>query len=130
MSAGSSTQVSSETFGPVWIMAGLVLIIAGTFCPTAPVVTAIALIALGTTEIIVSRQQKSPSPLLVVLVHGATYAMLYALFIGARLYTPHSAPASSLTLLTTLDLAASTLPMAIAARRILACLRASLLPRP
>jgi hypothetical protein len=104
--------------------------IAGAFSPNAPMVTAIALIALGTTEILVSRQQKSPSPLLLVLVHGATYAMLYALFIGARLYTPTAGPASSLTLLTILDLAMSTLPMAIAARRILTCLRASLLPRP
>jgi hypothetical protein len=129
MPAASSPQISSETFGPVWILAGLALMIVVAFYPNAPVVTAVALIALGTTEVVVSRPSKWPSPLAIVLLHGTTYAMLYAIFIGARLYTPPNARASSLTLLTTLDLAASTLPMAIATRRMLAHFRASVLPR-
>jgi hypothetical protein len=130
MSAASAPQISSATFGPVWIMVGLALMMVVAFYPNAPVVTAIALIALGTTEVVVSRPSKWPWPLAIVLLHGTTYAMLYAIFIGARLYTPPNTRASSPTLLTMLDLAASTLPMAIAARRMLAYIRASVLPRP
>ena len=128
MSAGPSSQLSSNAFGPTWIVIGLAIMIAGAFYPNAPMVTAIGLIALGATEVVISRHDR-PSVAPTLLLHGATYALLYALFIGARLHTPASAPASPLTLPATLDLAASTLPMALALRRILACLRTATLSR-
>jgi hypothetical protein len=130
MSAGSSPRLSFARIGPYWVAVGLVLMISSSFYPTGPVVTALGLIALGTIEIDASHQPKSARSLQLILLHGTTYAMLYALFIGARLHASTNAPLSSLNTLTTLDLAASTLPMAIALRRILACLRASVLPRP
>ena len=114
--------------GPLWVGAGLMLMIAGALFPNAPIVTGIALIALGTTEVVISRQSASPRSAGILLLHGTTYAMLYVLFVGARLHTPGglSAPLSQLTML---DLFVSTIPMAVACRRIVASLRGSVLSR-
>jgi hypothetical protein len=130
MSADSSSRVSSNVFGPTWITIGLAIMIVGAFYPDAPMVTAIGFVALGATDVIVLRRHEPSSVLPTVLLHGITYALLYALFIGARLHSPASAAASPLTLLTALDLAASMLPMAIALRRLLACLRTATLSQP
>jgi hypothetical protein len=130
MPAGPSSRLSSDTFSPVWIGLGLTIVILGAFYPNAPVVTAIALISLGATEALVSRGHWPPSAVSLILLHSISYTLLYALFIGARLYTPAGTSAAPLTLLTSLDLVASTLPMAVALRRILACLRTATLSRP
>ena len=119
---------SSLPSGPLWIGAGLLLMLVGAVFPDGPIVTAIALIALGTTEVVVSRQAKSPASAGIVLLHSTTYAMLYVLFVGARLHTP-GATSASLTPFTALDLAVSTIPMAIACRRVVACIRGSVLSR-
>src|SRR5262245_44368275 len=129
MSAGSS-HISSNALGPTWITVGLAIMLVGAFYPNAPMVTAIGLIALGATEVIVSRRHGPSSVTPLILLHATTYALLYALFIGARLHMPAAAPASSLAALTLLDLAASTLPMTLAFRRVLACLRTATPSRP
>jgi len=127
MSAGVSSQNHSNGLGPLWITIGLAIMVVGAFYPNAPVVTALSLIALGATEVAVSRRHESPSPVPIVLIQGTTYALLYALFIGARLHTHGEALAGPLTML---DLAASMFPIAIVLRRILACLRSGSLSRP
>jgi hypothetical protein len=127
MSANPSSHLSSNVLGQTWIAVGLAIMVAGVFFPIAPMVTAIALIALGATEVLMSRQHANTSAWPLIVLQSTTYALLYALFIGARLHTPAEGPGSSLTLV---DFAVSTLPMALALRRILACLRTATLSRP
>jgi hypothetical protein len=109
-------------FPPVLISIGLVILVAAAYWPSAPVVTAIAIIALGSTEVIVSRFRGSVAALPIIVLHGMTYVALYSLFVGARLHVPAVAPPLSVNNLS-LDLAASTFPMTVALNRIFNCLR-------
>jgi hypothetical protein len=119
-----NTQFPSALVG-----VGLLILLAATCLPSAPVVTAMAIIALGSTDVMVARFRGSVAALPILGLHGMTYALLYSLFVGARLHVPAAAPTHGLGGLTVFDLAASALPMAIALSRIFNCLRQSALPR-
>jgi hypothetical protein len=115
--------------GEAYIGLGVAILIAAAWWPDAPVVTAMAIIALGATEVTVSRFRGSVAALPIVMLHGATYTLLYALFIGARLHGAGAASAAGITGFAAFDLAASFMPMAIALKHIASCLRQSIMPR-
>ena len=102
---------------------GLVVLTAGPWWPHAPFVTAMAIITLGATEIMLARFRDSAALLPVAVLHGVAYTGLYGLFIGATLHTS----AAALSALAMLDLIASAFPMAIALKRISGALRQSTL---
>jgi hypothetical protein len=101
-----------------WIGVGLVIFIAAGWVPAMPVVTAMAILALGATNATIARFARSPALIPVVLLHAATYATLYALFIGATLHAATGSTTGRLSAWSALDLVASTLPMAVALKRI------------
>jgi hypothetical protein len=110
---------------------GLLILITFAWWPDAPVVTAIATIALGATDSMIARFRSSPAAIPIMVLHGMTYTLLYALFVGARLHvaTP-AALTPGVSGLAMLDLIASAFPMAIALKRISSCLWPSALSRP
>ncbi len=91
--------------------------------PGAPVVTAMAIIALGATYAAIDRYNRGTLMLPVVILQATTYAALYGLFIGATLHAGATRPTASLSGWTLLDLAFSTIPMAVALQHIVSCLR-------
>ena len=111
------------------IGAGLAILLAVTWWPNAPILTAVALIALGATQITLARFHGTPAFVTVLVLHAATYVSLYALFVCATLHAATVSAASSMSGWTALDLAASALPMAIALKRISSSLRPSTLSR-
>ncbi len=98
------------------IGAGLAILIAATWIPAVPVVTAFAILALGATEATLARFRSSPALVSIVLLHAATYAALYGLFIGATFHAAYST-GNSLDACQALDLIASAFLMAIALQR-------------
>ena len=97
---------------------------------TAPVLSAVGLIILGATLATIDRFSSSPALPAVLVLHSATYACVYGVFLGATLHKATSGAANGLTLVQTLDLIASALPVAVAAQRALAALRSQAdLPR-
>jgi hypothetical protein len=108
---------------PMLIGIGLVTLLTASHWPTAPVVTAMAIIALGSTDVLIARFRKSVAALQILVLHGMTYVLLYSLFIGARLHVPTTAPMPVVNNLTMLDLAISAFPMTVALSRIFNCLR-------
>jgi hypothetical protein len=108
---------------PVQIGIGLAILLASVFWPSAPVVTAIAIIALGSTDVMVARFRGSVAALPILVLHGMTYVLLYSLFVGARLHVPTAAPSTGVNNLSMLDLAVSAFPMAAVLSRIFNCLR-------
>ena len=87
-----------------------------------------AILSLGATNTTLDRFRGTPALRPVLLLHGATYAGLYGLFIGATLQAASAASTADLSPWTALDLAASSLPMAVALRRIVSGLRQSFEP--
>jgi hypothetical protein len=110
--------LSGAVRGETCIGLGLVILIAAAWWPDAPLVTAIAIIALGATHAMACRFRSSTAAVPVIILHGMTYALLYALFVGARLHTPTAAPSASVSGLVMVDLIASAFPMAFALKRI------------
>jgi hypothetical protein len=108
------------------IAVGLAFLIAGSWMPALPVVTAMAILALGATNATIARFSSSPSLVPVALLNAATYLALYGLFIGATLYAATAASTASVSAWTVLDLAASTLPMAAVLHRTMRALRQKL----
>jgi len=108
--------------GEAYIGLGLVVLIIASWWPNAPFVTAVAIISLGATEITLTRFRDKSALLPVAVLHGVAYTGLYGLFIGASLHTHAATPSASASGLATLDLIASTFPMAIALKRIWASL--------
>ncbi len=124
MNFGSLSRLPSGfAAGPAWIAVGLLLMIVAVVFPDAPIVTAVAIIALGVTEVTIARTPRSASTIPILILHALCYALLYALFAGSRLHQSLEAPTTTLSVFTTLDLALSLLPMAIALKRISSCLR-------
>jgi hypothetical protein len=104
--------------GTSFIAVGLVVLLLAPAWPTAPVVTAVSLIALGATHITLARLRNNPHVLPLVFLHAAIYTVLYALFLCATLHASSVAAASNIQLHVGLDIALSVLPMAVAAQRI------------
>jgi hypothetical protein len=102
--------------GPVWIAGGIATLLAAACWPVIPVVTGMSLIALGATLAVISRVESARHFRLLVFVHVVVYASLYVLFVGSVCHGATIAPHHGLGLLQTVDLLASTVPMAVAAR--------------
>jgi hypothetical protein len=114
---------------PALIGGGLVLMILAAWLPIVPVVTGMAMIALGSTELTLARFRDAAVFVPALVLHATTYALLYALFVGAQLHASQMAPLTRASDLAALDLAISIVPMAIAIRRISAALQQSFLSR-
>jgi hypothetical protein len=116
-------------FPPVLIGIGLAILLTSSCWSSAPVVTSMALIALGSTEVTVARCRGSVAGLPLLVFHGIVYGLLYSLFAGARLHFPTAAHSSGVNNLLMLDLAVSACPMAVALGRIFHCLRTLVVSR-
>ena len=122
----SRRQISATAL----IGVGLLTLIVSAFWPSAPVVTAMAIIALGATGVTLARFQGNAALLTIVILHSLTYATLYAVFIGATLNSTHQHSASNFAIWNTLDLTLSVFPMVVLLRRIYHALCQSRLSRP
>jgi hypothetical protein len=100
---------------PTLIFVGLAILLASAWWTVLPVVTAMALVALGATGAAMRRSQGSRSSFAVVAAHFFVYLNLYFLFAGAVCHA--AIQADGLTILIGLDLGLSVLPMAILVQR-------------
>jgi hypothetical protein len=98
------------------IGAGLATLLASTWIPTLPVITALAVLALGATYATIARFRRSPALMPVLLLHAITYTALYGLFIGATFHAAASV-GQSIGVWHALDLVASALVMTITLQR-------------
>jgi hypothetical protein len=110
--------------GPTAIATGLAILTAAILWPGVPVVTAMALAALGATSATLARFRGTAAILPIMLAHFAIYGSLYALFVGATLHAAASRSGPSLNVFTIVDLALSVFPLAIALERVWCALRA------
>jgi hypothetical protein len=117
-------------WAPSLIGIGLATLIAGSFWPEAPVTTAMAMIALGTTDVTLARFSGRAALLPTTILHATTYASLYVMFLGATLHSASVSSAAGVGVWTGLDLAASLVVVVIALQRIVRCVRHSNLSRP
>ena len=109
-------------FAPAFIGIGLIVLITAGAMPLAPVVSAMALIALGTTEITIERYWNKATFAASLLVHCLVYGTLYTLFVCVKLENAHidRAPINPIV---ALDVLASLVPLTIALRRVLVAFR-------
>jgi hypothetical protein len=115
----TADQVSS--WGPALIAAGLGVLLSAAWWPTAPLVSAMALLALGATGATLARFGTSPGFPTILAVHVVVYAGLYVLFVGATLHT--ATRSGGVEWWRAADLAASFWPMIAASRLSFAALR-------
>jgi hypothetical protein len=101
---------------PRLIAVGLAIQLAFVWWPAAPVVTAMALVALGATGATIVRLANHRAAPLLVAAHLLVYGSLYLLFVGAVLHAAAAASPRGLELRLCLDLAASIWPMAVAGK--------------
>jgi hypothetical protein len=102
---------------PLAMALGLGMLIAAGWWPQTPVVSAMALVALGATGATVVRLSGQGSAVLPLLaVHLFVYSSLYLLMIGSACHSASSDPERGWHLLKSLDLVASLGPIALAAR--------------
>jgi hypothetical protein len=109
--------------GTTLIAGGTALLLVSVCRPQMPAVTAMALVALGATDVTLARFRWSPAVVPILVLHATTYGGLFALFVGAVLDAAARSSSSTLSFPLALDLAASTLPAAVALRRIGTALR-------
>jgi hypothetical protein len=119
--SGRSAATSSSA-GPLLITVGLVGLIASAWL-LVPVVTAMAVLTFGATLVTLARFDGTPALIPVIILHTAAYGGLYGLFIGARLHATASAPTPMSHLWPALDIALSTMPIALALQQVLNGLR-------
>lgn len=108
--------------GQLLIAVGLAGVLVGTYWATVPIVTAVSLLILGATRATVARYRRSPAFTGMLLLHSATYAALYTLFLGAALHNA-TTTTSAIPLPISLDLVASVVPVVLAAKHIAAAIR-------
>ncbi|MCC7475787.1 MAG: hypothetical protein IT425_10345 [Pirellulales bacterium] len=82
---GPPALTSFNAHGPLTIAAGLIPMILSPWLTAMPLVTAMALVALGATEATITRFRSSPNRGWVLAIHATCYAGLYALFVAATL---------------------------------------------
>ena len=124
----SQVTLPSATAGPLLIAVGLAGLLASAWLPAVPVVTAMAILALGATDAMLVRFRHSPAFVPIILLHSAAYAALYGLFVGATLHATATAAGQGVNAWEALDLAASTLLMALALQRIGSAIRRQFSP--
>ena len=100
-----------------------------TFWPGAPVVTAMAIIALGATETTLARFRGNGAFLPVVVLHSTIYASLYALFVGATLNSMNAHSAFNVASMEHIRSGRQRASHGCLDRRIFGCLRQSFLSR-
>ena len=125
MLRNSRSALPTSSSGVLLIAIGLAVLILAAWIPALPVVTAMAILTLGATDATLARFHGTRALRPVILLHVATYATLFALFIGATLHAVGAASTASLSRWMLFDLAVSALPMAVAAQRIVGALRHS-----
>lgn len=110
-------QISNASWvyrwAPALIGAGLLLLFASVSWPMLPVVTGMALIALGATGATVARFRGTQALVPVIVLHVAIYGGLYVLFVGATLHAAARNDAG-IGLPAAIDLAASLGPVTAA----------------
>jgi hypothetical protein len=116
------TAASLRTAVPVLIAIGLGGLIASAWLPV-PVVTAMAVLTLGVTEVTIDRFGHSAALLTIIALHSVIYAGLYGLFIGAALHAATSASVAVRGGSPLVDIAISSVPMAVALQRAVTALR-------
>lgn len=124
----ASGKLPNALGAPTLIGVGLALLIAASWWPGAPVVTAMSVITLGATIVTLARLRGTAALVPVMILHGTTYVGLYGLFIAATCRVASSASAGSVPCTVVLDVAASALPMGIALQRISTGLLQSIRP--
>jgi hypothetical protein len=117
-----TASLRREAWGPLAIAIGIATLLAAAYWPVMPVVSGMSLVALGATLAVVSRfaQVRRHRPL--VFVHAVVYASLYVLFVGSVCHGTTAAGQPGLSLLRGIDLLASGVPMALAARLVVSSL--------
>ena len=112
----SKLQSRRPTCPRLLIGVGLAILLASNWIPALPVITALAVLALGATDATIARFNRSPALVPVLLLHATTYTALYGLFVGATFYAAVSV-GQSIGAWHVLDIGASALFMAIALQR-------------
>src|SRR3954467_13955877 len=93
--------------GSALIGAGLAILFAATWWPDAPILTAVAVITLGATQLTLARFHGTPAFVPILALHAATYVSLYALFVCATLHAVTASSASGMSSWEVLDPAIS-----------------------
>jgi hypothetical protein len=114
---------SSPVRGQLPIALGLALLITAGWLPGIPELTAMSLVALGTTLAMIDRYGRHPAFRLLLIAHLTIYVALYLLFLGAVEHRSLMNQGASWGLVHSLDLAISAGMMAAAVRNSLAALR-------
>jgi hypothetical protein len=121
-------QLRRQTFfhrsaiGPASIALGIANLSAAACWPGLPVVTAMALVALGATLTMTLHWGQISRLRPLVAIHAAVYANLYLIFVGAVCHAALAGPNRGLSLPQSIDLLASVAPMAVAARLVMVTL--------
>ena len=96
------------------------MLLSAEWWPAAPVVTGMAIVALGATCAMLARVRWSPARLPAMLVHLAVYGSLWANFVGAALHAANTRSGPRLEVATAIDVLLSVVPMLAAVRLALA----------
>jgi hypothetical protein len=117
-------QPNSVANSGQWLIAfGLAILIGGSRLPFVPMLTAMALITLGTTRITVCRFGRQSVFEFLLLGHLGIYFALYVLFLGALWHSPTSNLVFQPSMSHMADLAVSAGTMAVVLRTSFAALR-------
>jgi hypothetical protein len=116
-------QPEFSHYGPRIIAVGVAILVFSAWSPAVPVVTGMALVALGATVATLARFRNSPNRAAFLLVHVCVYGSLYAMFIGALLHAAARWPDTLLRFLAIADVAMSIWPVALAVELLVAGLR-------
>jgi hypothetical protein len=101
---------------PVAIGTGLAIQFLATWWAEAPVVTGMALVALGATISVIGRFERAATRPLFAAANLFVYLNLYLLFVAAVTHAAMNGPQDGLTFWQGLDFGASVLPMAAVIR--------------
>jgi hypothetical protein len=108
--------------GPTLIAVGLVMLLAAEYWSRIPVISGMALIAMGATVAIASRFRYSSALPALVTTQLFVYLILYMLFVGAVLNAVFAKSHGGMTLFQVVDLGLSIVPMTAAIRMALAAI--------
>jgi hypothetical protein len=108
--------------GPFWIAAGIALLLAASCWPGLPVLTSVAMVALGASLAVVARFGHAGRFRPLIAVHAVVYANLYLVFVGAVCHAALTGPRHGLSWLQGVDLLVSVVLMVVAARLALGAL--------
>jgi hypothetical protein len=103
--------------GAAAIAGGLAILTAAMLWPGVPVVTAVALVALGATSVTLGRFRRTAGIVPATFVHLAIYGGLYAIFLGASLDLAATRPTTTLEVALFVDIVISIVPLGLAVQR-------------